>query len=315
MKLAETIICPVCGVERKMLGSHMLRIHNMSAEETKRIFNMDSLTAPAVRERRTGSGNSFSGKQHSEESINAAHMTRYGKPRVKFIPPLCKGNCGNFVKTKGFEYCRQCAARIKNSGDDNAARRPEVREKLVKNHCAYSENGPLRASRISKAKTGISRPDMQGENNPAKRPSVRKKISKGVTASWNNPEIRAKQVKAVLKANRQKLNGCERKLNVLLSTLFPNEYKFVGCGDKIIGGKCPDFINTNGQKKLIEMFGDYWHGTDRTGISNDIHEQGRVDHFLDHGYQTLIVWEHELQDIEQLEEKVLRFNKRKVQRL
>lgn len=52
---------------------------------------------------------------------------------------------------------------IKNpklSGENNPAKRPEVREK------------------ISKAKKGRKRPDMVGDKNPSKRPEVRKKLSK-----------------------------------------------------------------------------------------------------------------------------------------
>lgn len=310
MILEETITCPICGAEKKMLGAHMLRVHNMSVEETKHVFNMDSLTAPAVRERRKGSGNGFYGKHHSKETLDTMYLTKYGKVRVEIVPLLCKGNCGNFVKTSGYEYCQKCACRIKHSGENNASKRPEVREKLVENHCAYSENGPLRASRISKAKTGVTRPDMQGENNPAKRPENRKKISEGVAALWNNPVIKAERVKTVLKANRIKINNCEKQIETLLTKLCPGEYKFVGNGDFILGGKCPDFINVNNQKKVIEFFGDYWHGEERTGISNEAHEQEKVNYFLGYGFQTLVIWEHELKDTELLEEKIMNFTQK-----
>jgi hypothetical protein len=48
MKLKETITCPVCRAEKKMLGAHMLRVHGMTAEETKQNFGLESLTAPAT---------------------------------------------------------------------------------------------------------------------------------------------------------------------------------------------------------------------------------------------------------------------------
>jgi len=63
---------------------------------------------------------------------------------------------------------------------------------------------------------------------------------------------------------------------------------------KIINGKNPDFINVNGQKKIVEMFGTYWHGESRTGLPNEVHVQERKDIFKEYGYETLIVWQHEL---------------------
>lgn len=89
--------------------------------------------------------------------------------------------------------------------------------------------------------------------------------------------------------------------------MFPNQWKYVGDGSFLVEYKNPDFININGQKKIIEMFGDYWHGEERTGVPNEQHEQERIAHFAKYGYQTLVIWEHELEDTEVLLEKVLKF--------
>ena len=87
---------------------------------------------------------------------------------------------------------------------------------------------------------------------------------------------------------------------ILLKKSFPNEWKFVGDGQFILAGKCPDFINVNGQKKIIEFFGNYWHKLEE--------EQQRINLFTEYGYQTLIIWEHELKDIDKLSNKLLKFN-------
>ena len=51
------------------------------------------------------------------------------------------------------------------------------------------------------------------------------------------------------------------------------------------GGKNPDFINTNGEKKLIEYAGRYWH----TGEEMD----KRTELFAKYGFKTLIIWDNE----------------------
>ena len=107
-------------------------------------------------------------------------------------------------------------------------------------------------------------------------------------------------------------NKSEKFLIRFLQRLFPNEWKYVGdasfwlrIDEQLLN---PDFINVNGQKKIIELFGDYWHGEERTGISNEQHERERVNLLAQYGYQTLIIWEHELADENKLEERLLQFN-------
>jgi len=107
-------------------------------------------------------------------------------------------------------------------------------------------------------------------------------------------------------------NKSEKLLVKLLQKLFPNEWKYVGDASfwLKIDGKLinPDFININGQKKIIELFGDYWHGEERTGVSNEQHEQERVNLLSQFGYETLVVWEHELDNENKLKEKLLQFS-------
>ncbi len=134
----------------------------------------------------------------------------------------------------------------------------------------------------------------------------RKRIEK--IKYWQNPVNRSYNVRATLLGNKVKPNKPEKFLTKLLQKLFPNEWKYVGDGQFILAGKCPDFININGQKKIIELFGDYWHSEEVTGISKEQHEQERVDHFTQYGYQTLVIWECELKDIKSIENKIIDFD-------
>lgn len=98
--------------------------------------------------------------------------------------------------------------------------------------------------------------------------------------------------------------SAEKRLNDILQEHFPGEWKYVGDGKVWIDHKCPDFINCNGSKKIIEMFGDYWHSED------DILK--RKEHFSNYGYETLVIWEHELENEREVVNRLKSFNYKEV---
>ncbi len=89
----------------------------------------------------------------------------------------------------------------------------------------------------------------------------------------------------------------------MLNKLSPKEYKFVGNGKIIIDRFNPDFINVNGQKKIIELYGDYWHKRPEV-IKRD---KKRIRIYKKYGYNTLVIWERELKDLEKVIAKVSKF--------
>lgn len=80
-------------------------------------------------------------------------------------------------------------------------------------------------------------------------------------------------------------NKSEKSLLEILDGIIPSEFVF-NDGLFILDGCIPDFVNVNGQKKLIEFFGSYWH--------NEDDEEQRVEKFQKAGWQTLVVWDYEL---------------------
>jgi len=164
--------------------------------------------------------------------------------------------------------------------------RPEVKKKRSEARKKLWKNSDWRKRQIKLIKRTINQPE------------VREKKSRARKKLWQDPEYVRKQMKAY----HVTPNKVEMELDKLLQQILSNEYKYVGSGEFILAGKCPDFVNVNGQKKLIELYGDYWHqgetGEDRKAL------------FRKYGYQTLIVWEHELEDIVSLKSKLLEFNGR-----
>ena len=94
----------------------------------------------------------------------------------------------------------------------------------------------------------------------------------------------------------RKPNNDEAYLFSILEKNFPHEWNFVGDGKVIIEGKNPDFININGKKQIIELFGKRWH--------EESEIQPRMEIFAKYGYKTLILWDYELKNEEKLMEKI-----------
>ena len=137
---------------------------------------------------------------------------------------------------------------------------------------------------------------------------TKQKLRKAIKKLWQDPKYKEKQLKAMSKGLNLKPNKPEKFLDKLLQNLLPNQYKYTGGGEVWIGDANPDFININRQKKIIEHFGEYHHGEEKTGRTNKEEENQRIKHFAKYGYQTLIIWWYELKDVEKLKERVVKFN-------
>jgi G:T-mismatch repair DNA endonuclease (very short patch repair protein) len=134
----------------------------------------------------------------------------------------------------------------------------------------------------------------------SKRPEAIEKRRKIMLKRWRNPDDAAKMFKNL----DIRPNKLELRFKNFLDENFPNEWKYVGDGYTWIAGKNPDFMNINGKKQLIELYGNYWH--------RDDNPQDRIDHFKKYGFDTLIVWEEELKDTNKLLQTVknLCYNRR-----
>jgi len=131
-----------------------------------------------------------------------------------------------------------------------------------------------------------------GKSNP--------KVSKAMKRFWMNPVFIKKRVKAILEANHPKPNKLELKLDSILQKYFPNQFKYVGNGEVQIGRKCPDFININGKKQVIELFGRYWH----KGLFS---EAGKINHYKKYGFDCLVIWDNDFKNNRKVISKIRNF--------
>ena len=104
---------------------------------------------------------------------------------------------------------------------------------------------------------------------------------------------------------KSKPNKAEKSVIKILENVGINSFDFVGDFTKWIGGKNPDFIDIKNYK-IFELFGDYWHSEELTGISKTKHEIERKNHFKKFGYDCLIIWESELKNKSKTIDKIWR---------
>jgi len=123
---------------------------------------------------------------------------------------------------------------------------------------------------------------------------------------WKDPDY----VKKQKESRHASPNKAELYLLSHLEKWLPGQYKYVGDFSLIIGGKCPDYIHTK-KKLIIELFGNYWHGELLTGQTSEQVESERTQYFQELGYETLIIWEYELEDLQALWPKVTQFTTQK----
>lgn len=180
-------------------------------------------------------------------------------------------------------------------------------------------------SRGGKMNRGRQRPDLAkrnkenllcGDANPffGKKHTVevRKKISDFMKECQKDPEFHRKRMQTM--RDRGVVKECpnvyEKKLIDILGEMFPGEYKFVGDWSFLIGRKNPDFVNVNGQKKVIEVFGEVYHdpASSPWEVSKDRTAEGRKQLFNEYGFKTLIVWCKEFSDEPKLRLRLREFH-------
>lgn len=114
-------------------------------------------------------------------------------------------------------------------------------------------------------------------------------------------------LRKVMIARDMKPNKSEMKLTDILNRHFEGEWKYVGDGrdGTVIGGKIPDWININGKKLIIELFGNLWHSI--PGQSYSRTAEGTVKHYATYGLKCLIVDYREVRDEQKIVAKIKEF--------
>lgn len=228
-------------------------------------------------------------------------------------------NCNNEISkwnhNYGMGFCRSCA----HKDDRNPMSKEEYRNKLKGKNSSNWKGGwnhfcldcgkkidfnALRCKRHAKIYQYLIKPETHPFLGKHHTKSSLKKISKASKSIWKNLDYRDKAIKAQRKSMQIYPNKPEKIVKKLLAKIS-KDYKYTGNGSFVIDGFNPDFTNINSQKKLIEIYGTYWHKRPEV-IKRDIR---RIRSYKKHGYKTLIIWEHELKNIDKVIKRIERFIK------
>lgn len=93
-------------------------------------------------------------------------------------------------------------------------------------------------------------------------------------------------------------NNGETYLLGVLNELNPRGWAWSGDGSTTIGNMRPDFISTNGENSVIELFGNWCHPLEEV--------EEKVRRYKELGYTCLVVWTEELHDKEKLVDHIIK---------
>ena len=132
------------------------------------------------------------------------------------------------------------------------------------------------------------------ENNEKRR----QLISHIMTELWNDSEWAKQTRQNMMVGWRARPTRPELALHkILISNGYL--YEYTGDGSFWIGPKNPDFIWLE-QNRIIELFGSYWHKKSEVELRTKI--------FAEYGYDSLIIWDYELDNEETLLTKLKEFH-------
>lgn len=213
--------------------------------------------------------------------------------------------------------CNTVSARKRNSIAQN---KPETKKKRSLSLIIANKRPEVIERRSRASKIAQNRPEVKEKRIKAtklywKIPGIREERSLISKIAHNTVEAKENHSQAMLKrwldlesarmiraSQGIRPNKPENFILFLLNRMYPGEWKYTGDFSFMIGGKNPDFVNVNGYKKCIEFNGTYWHKGDLKGKRERI--------FAKYGWDTLVIWDHELKDIERVKFRINKFQRK-----
>lgn len=139
--------------------------------------------------------------------------------------------------------------------------------------------------------------ELQGKR--MRNPAIRRRLSEMTKKQMADPKIR----EHLSQLAKGRLADPEYRRKVLLSrrptdieqividiiSKYNLPYKYTGNGSFLIGRLNPDFVNINGKKIAIDVFGDRWHEP------SEVPERTAI--FAEYGWTLIIIWGHEVKEL------------------
>lgn len=223
--------------------------------------------------------------------VNASDL-KIGDKVIQYRYPELRSHCTK-GKTRQEIYGEQKSVEISKKASFSMKKAWKENEKLDKEQYA---------KRMSKNVSNAWKNDNSGYNSTSYRKQLEKQLDKTRSLSHNFTPTRLEKmseiskhlwknsdfVKKQIEARHTLPNNLEKEFIELLEKKLPGEYSYNGKCDLgiLVDGKVPDFVCTTGRKKVIEIFGNYWHTLPGKMLENETKQ-----HYENNGYECLIIWE------------------------
>lgn len=292
------------------VGSGFVRYHYSRTKEWKRKVSIAKKGKKFSKGHKERISNALKGNknclghQHSEESKRKMSESQKGhavsKETKLKMSEAAKSRPSSF---KGQRHTEESKRKMSEAHKGHIVSE-EQKIKLRKSSTGrrHTEESKKKMSLIQKGRTVSEKHRKKlSESHKGNKPSeeTKAKMSRAHKKLWADPVFHKAKQRKMSRGNNIRPNKPEKELLDLLQTLYPDDWKYVGGGDLIIGGKNPDFANVNGKKLLIELFGEHWH--------KDNSVRKRMGVFKPYGFRTLVIWQKELQNQNTLVNKINRF--------
>lgn len=161
---------------------------------------------------------------------------------------------------------------------------------------AYEELYGVEKALETKKKIGDS---IRGEKNPnfgnQFSMETKQKLSEAAKLQWQDKEFIARWMEAI----NAKPNNIEQWLYAALSNIITGEFAYNGDFSQgiSIGRRIPDFVDINGHKWIIELFGEPFHSplcTLKRKIPNRRRYNETIKHYKKYGYKCIIFWARDI---------------------
>lgn len=145
---------------------------------------------------------------------------------------------------------------------------------------------------------------------------IRKKMSLNNARYWKGKVKSERHLRKIMSAWNIKPNKVEQRLIDIIHK-YSLPFKYVGDGKVILGGLNPDFINTDGSKQLVEIFGRAFHDPKfprRVRIPSIAGQESyRKAVYASLGFDCLVMWDDEMKQLSDREiaNRIRRFIKSK----
>ena len=302
----DDIVCLICGVKFRTLGSHLRRRHSMSTFEYLKSFPTAKTISSSMRAvfsvatQRVRDADSSISQRVSETMINNYQSDSTIGRRISqtllqtyaendaLHERLSRSHVG-LVHSEATRRLLSVRAQERWGNDTYARTQSEVIAKARR-------DDPKIGQKISRALLGHEVSDetrqLLSKANAGREvaESVRLSTSKSMIKRWEDPEYVQHVFDGMIRSKGRGPNGSELRLLNILGRYFPNVFSCVGDFKLWVGRHNPDFVDTLGLHLIVEMFGEFSHNP--LFFPNRLSESELIEYYAHRGFKCVVLWEY-----------------------